>query len=237
MAERTFGWVQDPGKLENLRLVVEVFDKKSETHQKLKIKTIPRLVSEKDGQSRLISELNKRSLSLKYKDLVGTAFTPRKSSRCNGIIQATIKGQRRSFLTDWASDNFVRWAQALGFIEWNRKTDSFSITKLGLELSRSEKNSDKEYKIYEKALLSYPPVSRVIKLLFKAVKRDEALTKFEIGRQLGFIGEAGFTSISQNLFVKEISLAPKGEKSKIRSNRSEERRVGKECRSRWAPYH
>ena len=28
-----------------------------------------------------------------------------------------------------------------------------------------------------------------------------------------------------------------GKKLNIVSNRSEERRVGKECRSRWSPYH
>lgn len=218
MAERTFGWVQDPGKLESLRLVVDVFDKNSEIHNKLITKIIPRLVSEENGRSHFISELSKKTLSLRYRDLVGTAFKPRKSAKCNGIIQAAIKGQKRPYLTDWASDNFVRWAQALGFIKWDRKTDSFSITKLGLALSRSERNSDKEYTIYEIAFLSYPPVSRIIKLLFEASRKDEALTKFEIGRQLGFIGEEGFTSISQNLFVKEISLAPKGEKSEIRSN-------------------
>src|SRR5258706_7424726 len=35
-------------------------------------------------------------------------------------------------------------------------------------------------------------------------------------------------------------IAPKGEVDKILEtviNRSEERRVGKECRSRWSPYH
>ena len=26
-------------------------------------------------------------------------------------------------------------------------------------------------------------------------------------------------------------------KEKLQNNRSEERRVGKECRSRWSPYH
>src|SRR2546430_16244429 len=37
-----------------------------------------------------------------------------------------------------------------------------------------------------------------------------------------------------------IVVAPPGPKAKAiveRQNRSEERRVGKECRSRWSPYH
>ena len=30
---------------------------------------------------------------------------------------------------------------------------------------------------------------------------------------------------------------PKGQREKLKTIRSEERRVGKECRSRWSPYH
>ena len=39
-----------------------------------------------------------------------------------------------------------------------------------------------------------------------------------------FLGHAGF----YKRFIKDFSKL---------SNRSEERRVGKECRSRWSPYH
>lgn len=218
MTERTFGWVQDPGKIENLRLVVEIFDPKSKGHVLLKTKIIPELVLEQDGKNHFINELNKTNILLKYKDLVGTAFKPRKSARCNGIIQATIKGQKRPFISDWPADNFLRWAVSLGFVQWNEKTDEFSITPLGLKLSQSEIGTDEEYKIYENAFLSYPPVSRIINLLAEASEKNEVLTKFEIGKNLGFIGEEGFTSISQNLFVKEISVASSEEKAEIRSN-------------------
>ena len=33
MACRTFGWVQDPAKMENLRKTVEIFDKNSTTYR------------------------------------------------------------------------------------------------------------------------------------------------------------------------------------------------------------
>ena len=38
-----------------------------------------------------------------------------------------------------------------------------------------------------------------------------------------------------NLYIKE--LQDEGRKASSISRRSEERRVGKECRSRWSPYH
>ncbi len=218
MKDRTFGWVQDPGNLENLRLVVEVFDSSSSTHKLVKDKTIPDLILEEDGKSHLISELNKIPLKLSYRDLVGTAFKPRSSARCNAIIQATIKGQKRPFISDWPADNFLRWAQSLGFIIWEQKTDSFSITELGKQFSNTTKGSEEEYLIFEQAFLSYPPVTRIINLLCEASENNEALTKFEIGKNLGFIGEAGFTSISQSLFVKTIAMAKPYEKAEIRSN-------------------
>lgn len=198
---RTFGWVQDPGKIENLRKVVEVFDYNSVTHKELRDKIIPKLVEERDGKSKFINELNNRPLCLKYSDLVGTAFTPRSSARCNGIIQAVIKGQRRPFISDWPADNFVRWAHALGFISYTYETDSFSITNLGLKYTNSEKGSEEEKEILEYAFLSYPPVVRVLSLL----SNGEHLTKFEIGKQLGFVGEDGFTSLPQDILVMSLA--------------------------------
>ena len=35
----------------------------------------------------------------------------------------------------------------------------------------------------------------------------------------------------------EVLLLPAGSGSEEANDRSEERRVGKECRSRWSPYH
>ena len=41
-------------------------------------------------------------------------------------------------------------------------------------------------------------------------------------------GESGFLSTERRHYSSELKLA---------AVRSEERRVGKECRSRWSPYH
>ena len=57
MATRTFGWVQDPGKIENLRKTVEIFDRGSSTYQELIENRIPTLVQEQDGRNRFLSEL------------------------------------------------------------------------------------------------------------------------------------------------------------------------------------
>lgn len=59
--------------------------------------------------------------------------------------------------------------------------------------------------LYKTTLLSYPPVVRVLRLL---VAEPYHLTKFEIGRQLGFVGESGFTSIPQDLLVRDLQREP-----------------------------
>src|SRR5256885_9390082 len=42
---------------------------------------------------------------------------------------------------------------------------------------------------------------------------------------------------TRNAVRSEVSFAPARRAVPARSERSEERRVGKECRSRWSPYH
>ena len=69
--------------------------------------------------------------------------------------------------------------------------------------------------ILGEAYLSYPPVIRILNLL----KEQGHSTKFELGKNLGFIGEAGFTSIPQNIWVASYcDETNPTEKSKIRSD-------------------
>ena len=211
---RTFGWVQDPSDFESLFKVVSIFDEESETHKELLKNRISFLIEERDGRNHFIEELRKKPLKLKYSDLIGTAFYPRKDARCNGIVQATIEGQKRKFISDWPADNFIRWAQCLGFIKYNYYDDTFEITEKGLKWTRSIEEKSKE-EILEEAILSYPPAVRILKLLLKG----NILTKFEIGKQLGFIGEDGFTSLSQEIVVKTLATSEYGkEKNKIRTD-------------------
>ena len=211
---RTFGWVQDPSDFESLIKVVSIFDNKSETHKELVNERINRLIEEKDGKSRFIKVLYSIPLKIKYADLVGTSFTPRFSARCNGIVQATVKGQVRDFISDWPADNFVRWAQALGFIKYNYFDDSFEITEEGLNLTGAKTIEEKEDILID-SLLSYPPVVRILNLL----SDGKVKTKFELGKNLGFIGEDGFTSIPQDVLIMTLATTEDTkERNKLRTD-------------------
>ena len=210
---RAFGWVQDSSNIDSLCDVVSVFDSKSDFHKKLVNEIIPNLVLEKDGRKEMLDALKSEPLSLKYKLLTGTSFSPRSASRCNGIIQAAVKGQKRPFIVDWAADNFVRWAHAVDFIKYNYSDDTFSITEKGLSLTRAA--NDKE-KLLINAILSYPPAYRILSLLKNP---DESLTKFELGEKIGFTGEEGFICYPVRSIVAALAeTSDNEERSKIRSD-------------------
>jgi len=164
--------------------------------------------------------MNARPLKIKYSHLVGTSFKPRKDSRCNAIIQATVKGQGREFIGDWPADNFVRWAHCLGFIKYDYADDTFSITEAGLELTAAFENmvelSEKEHSLLTNALLVYPPAIRILSLLSEETAH---LTKFELGRNLGFIGEGGFGSMPQSTLIRELAqTSDSKEKNKMKAD-------------------
>jgi len=213
---RTFGWIQNPGDFKKLKRTVQIFDHTSAVHVELKTKRIPRLITEKDGRDKFIKILNQIPLEIKYSDLVGSKNgKTRKDSTCNGILQAALEGQSREYLDNWSSDGFVRWAHALGFIDYNYLEDSFHITQIGFDYSRSINDSDGEKRILIDAILSYPPAIRVLDLL----SLGEHLTKFDIGKNLGFSGESGFTSLPLNIMIQTLADPDfVKDKSKIRQN-------------------
>ena len=211
---RTFGWVQDPSDFDALYKVVSIFNESSQIHEELVTNKITELIEERDGRERLLTAMKLRPLKLKYGDLVGTAFSPRSSARCNGIVQATVKGQQRPFISDWPADNFVRWAQCLGFIKYNYYDDTFEITESGLNFSNSEQGT-KRNEILEEAILSYSPAVRILNLLEDGTEK----TKFELGQKLGFIGEEGFTSLPQDILVMTLANEEDTkEKNKLRTD-------------------
>lgn len=220
MANRAKGWIQDPGSLENLIKVVESFDHNSQTHQDLLTNLIPQKVLPKDGRNDFINELSSRIghrnyPKISYRSLVGTAFSPRSSARCNGIIQALIPGQRRPFIADWPANNFIRWAETLGFIQYYQQDDAYSITDFGLKLTRANTKNSK-FDVLKEAFLQYSPVIRILDLLNDQYDNDQydtnpsnlLLTKFELGEELGFRGEDGFTTYPQHLVVQAINMNP-----------------------------
>lgn len=217
---RTFGWVQDSSDLRSLCDVVAVFDANSKKHKDMINCIIPKLIEERDGRNDFINALQKTPLKIEYAKLVGTSFSPRNKSRCNGIIQAAVKGQVRNFIGDWPADNYLRWAHCFGFIKYDYADDTFEITSRGLELANARKIgqdlSKAEKELLINAVLTYSPAIRILKLLSE--NEDTHLTKFEIGQQLGFIGEDGFTSMPQKIFIRSLVNAQAKERKTMKAN-------------------
>ncbi len=218
---RTFGWIQDPSSFRSLCDVVSIFDPDSPVHRSLAEKRLPELVEERDGRETLMAALKRRPLFISYANLVGTAFKPRSSSRCNGIVQAAVRGQKRPFIGDWPADNFVRWAHALGFIRYHYSDDTFSATEEGLRLSRARTDgtelNEEEKEMLTRAVLAYPPAVRILTLLSE--DENTHLTKYELGSRLGFAGEDGFTSLPQGLLIRTLAeMDDMAEKNKMKTD-------------------
>ncbi len=206
MTERTFGWIQEAYTIPNLKNVVRVFVPDSPINRLLKEDKIPRLIFKENGAEEMIQFLSNTPICVPYTLLKGKG-TPKGYTRanapCSGIIQAVLKGQRKEYQSDWPADSFLRWAISIGMLKYNRENDTCSITELGYSYATSDDGSEQEYEILTQAFLSYPPVCRILSLL----ENGEAMTKFELGSLLGFIGEAGFTSIPQHLILQGLKYA------------------------------
>jgi len=214
-SKRSFGWSQDASDFRSLKNVVQIFDIESDFHNNLIVARIPMLVNDKDLANKFKTILEQNPLRISYNNLVGTHLNPRKDSPCNGIIQASVCGQVKQYLSDWASDSFLRWAHLCGFVKYNGEDDTFEITDDGLDFSRSEDGSNGEKECLLNAILKYPPVSRILQLL----SGGEHLSKFEIGSQLGFVGDEGFTSLPQNVLLTSLAMTNDlSEKNKMRSD-------------------
>ena len=79
----------------------------------------------------------------------------------------------------------MRWAISCGLLEYVKDDDKCKITPLGEELANAPDNSPAETEALTKALLSYPPVIRILSLL----EAQDEQTKFDLGSKLGFKGE------------------------------------------------
>lgn len=214
MAVRTFGWVQEAYKIENLKNVVSVFVPDSNVNRLLREDKLVRLVSKEDGREEFIRELEADPVVVPYSHLKGKGIPKgytRSNSPCTGIIQAVLPGQRKEYQSDWPADSFLRWAVSIGFLNYDRTHDTCSITELGRAYAGAEAGSGEEEEALTTAFLSYPPVCRILSLLVA----KEHLTKFEIGARLGFIGEAGFTSIPQHIILQGLSETAESERARL----------------------
>ena len=118
MAVRTFGWVQEAYKLENLKNVVSVFVPGSPVNRRLIEDKLVRLISDEDQYPKFIEELEADPVIVPYVHLKGKGTSKgytRSNAPCSGIIQAVLPGQRKEYQSDWPADSFLRWRSASVF--------------------------------------------------------------------------------------------------------------------------
>lgn len=233
--KRTFGWIQNPGDLKKLKKVVSIFQAGSSTHKWLTTERLPllfqyNLISSAEYNT-FQSALSKSDIEIGYMTLKGkgAGSSGRRYALCSGIVQAVIDAQssrtytdaggksitmKKPYTDDWSADGYLRWAISCGLLEYSNVTDTCKISRLGQKLASSEDDSQAEREALTEALLSYPPVIRILSLL----KEKGEQTKFGLGSQLGFIGELGFTSVPQEIFLHDYCTAAADEQSEIRSN-------------------
>ena len=234
--KRTFGWVQNPGDLKKLKKVVGIFKAGSAENLDLVSNKLPLLLTygliSNDDYNDFIAELNKTDIEIDYSKLKGkgSGSRTRKDAICTGIIQAIIEAQqnktysdvagnsitiKKPYTDDWTAEGFLRWAISCGLLEYVKDDDKCKITPLGDELANAPDNSPAETEALTKALLSYPPVIRILSLL----EAQDEQTKFDLGSKLGFKGEMGFTSMPQDAYLCDYCEATTaGERTNVRSN-------------------
>ncbi|WP_290848917.1 restriction endonuclease FokI C-terminal domain-containing protein [Eubacterium sp. LMAG:50] len=234
--KRTFGWVQNPGDLKKLKKVVGIFKAGSAENLDLVSNKLPLLLTygliSNDDYNDFIAELNKTDIEIDYSKLKGkgSGSRTRKDAICTGIIQAIIEAQqnktysdaagnsitiKKPYTDDWTAEGFLRWAISCGLLEYVKDDDKCKITPLGEELANAPDNSPAETEALTKALLSYPPVIRILSLL----EAQDEQTKFNLGSKLGFKGEMGFTSMPQDAYLCDYCEATTaGERTNVRSN-------------------
>lgn len=217
-------------------MVTGVFSPNSIFNKQLANEKLPLLIHNKlispNDYDLFVYLLKQENIEIPYAALKGkgTKTGSRKDALCTGIIQAVIDAQKnvtlfdlddvkitvkKPYTDDWTAEGYLRWGISCGLIEYMGSSDTCKITELGMKLVSTSDNSKDEREFFSVALLSYPPVIRVLSLL----NERDSLTKFDIGSKLGFKEELGFTSVPQEIFLCDYCEADtKKEKSDVRSN-------------------
>lgn len=246
MAKRTFGWIQDSGSFSNLKKILKALDRNSEFNHQLRTSLIPIYVPERYNRQALIDSLQEERIDYNILKGKGTSYQltvqenmdmfgyvreeaekiVRKGGRgnaaCTGVAQLCLtaqknmpNGKKKPYQGEWQAECFIRLGVSIGFLDYDHQTDSCKLSDAGKLFADTIDNSNEEKEQIGLALLSYPPACRVLELL----NQYGHMTKFEIGSKLGFQGEAGFTSVPQNMYISGLCTAiSQEEKTEIRQN-------------------
>jgi hypothetical protein len=194
MRSRTFGWVQDAADFAKLRTVLTLFDS---TINVPVIRTIKsKLKIDPGDKVKLVARISQPNFRAGYSELIGS------KGKSNGLLPIILPGQTAGKeMADWPCRNFLVWAHALNFLDYDRTNDNFGLTAAGVALLQSAAGSTAEIKLFQEGLAASPPVFRILSLLSAA---GGPMTRYELGAELGFAGEPGFTSIPQAMVVRGI---------------------------------
>lgn len=236
MAHRSLGWIQDASDLHKLKMLCELFVKDSSTFNRLKNETFPLLkfnhkIDSEELFTTYFKAIESGNTTLSYPNLKGKGAGKegRKQALCSGIAQAIFPAQSKveysspkggvititkPYQHDWSTEAFLKLAIAIGLLNYDEEADMCTLSEKGACLAKCLDTKD-ELEIIGSAMLQYPPMIRILSLLSLS---NDAQTKFELGNQLGFIGEDGFTSYSQNIWVAEYSSLDNTEQRKMKSN-------------------
>lgn len=239
MAYPTFGWIQNPNNFGKLKKIVQVFVPGSSYNNELYSNGL-NYIYDDCLRDEFRKKIKKEEVVLTWKDMKGSQeFIPNKPrSRANqlatGIAQiaAGIPNEVKSsndkvWTDDYTAGSFVNWALTLNFLRINNDFE-IRITELGKKFANSASGTWKSSKTYESSLEekeilkrsigSYPPAVRIMHLLSDAKNNDELLSKFNIGSELGFSGEEGFTSFDEDEWFEYLSTLSKNDQKKFKNN-------------------
>ena len=115
----------------------------------------------------------------------------------------------------------------MGYSKSTSKREVYSFTSLAQETRKISHNLNIHLKELEKEEQTKPKVSRRKEIIKIRAEINVIKTKKTIEK----------IKKTKSWFFEEINKIDKPLARLIKKKRSEERRVGKECRSRWSPYH
>ena len=132
--------------------------------------------------------------------------------------------------TSWNNTEAV--AKQIGLIKTNRKLKNSTLTKKNaaeyLFKSMSRKLQGKDTRYFAMKLIEDEVITQDDAVAVGLIEFSSGILSFTHDAQSAYGGDDGKTP---------VNMSGHGSADDYGVLRSEERRVGKECRSRWSPYH